>query len=121
MSVKHTRKPRDLAFVQGPTEDGKGACVLRLKDGELSAGEIRPAREGEPIADRELVRLTPLREGTPVCEVEVLHPPSSRKPPVGPTEAGKPSNGPARVSTPSYRKNWSAVFGAKRKNDFSVN
>jgi len=122
MSVKPKRKPQDLAFLQGPTEDGKGARVLRLRDGELSAGEIRPAKEGEPLADRELVRLTPLQEGAPVCEVEVLHTPASRTPSEPPAEAaGKP--GPARVSSESYRKNWSAVFGAgnKRKRDFSVN
>jgi hypothetical protein len=119
MSAKRKRKPRDLAFLQGPTEDGKGARVLRLRDGELSAGEIRPAREGEPLADRELVRLTPLQEGAPVCEVEVLHAPASR----APAEAdGKPAApGPARVSTESYRKNWSAVFGTKRKRDFDLN
>jgi hypothetical protein len=122
MSVKPKRKPRDLAFLQGPTDDGKGARVLRLKDGELSAGEIRPAKEGEPLADRELVRLTPLQEGAPVCEVEVLHGPAPRPPSEAPAEAaGKPAPGPARVSSDSYRKNWSTVFGAKRKRDFSVN
>ena len=123
MSAKRTRKPpRDLAILQGPTEDGKGARVLRLKDGELSAGEIRPAREGEPLADRELVRLTPLHEGAPVCEVEVLHGPAPSAPaPATSDVRAKPVPGPARVSTESYRKNWSTVFGAKRKRDFSVN
>jgi len=125
MSAKPTRKPpRDLAILQGPTEDGKGARVLRLKDGELSAGEIRPAREGEPLADRELVRLTPLHEGAPVCAVEVLHGPAPSAPAPASSDVGsqpKPAQGPARVSTESYRKNWSAVFGAKRKRDFSVN
>jgi len=96
--------------------------VLRLKDGALSVGEIRPAKEGEPLADRELVRLTPLDEGAPVCEVEVLHAPAPRTPSEAPAEAtGKPAPGPARVSSESYRKNWSTVFGAKRKRDFSVN
>lgn len=118
MSAKRKRTPpRDLAFLQGPTEDGKGARVLRLRDGELSAGEIRPAREGEPVTDRELVRLKPLGEGGPVCEVEVLHAPER---PARPGD-DKPSQGPARVSTESYRKNWSAVFGAKKKRDYSVN
>jgi hypothetical protein len=116
MSAKRKRKPRDLAILQGPTEDGKGARVLRLKDGELSAGEIRPAREGEPITDRELVRLKPLSEGAPICEVEVLH-----APPSAATEAAKGGPGPAQVATDTYRKNWSAVFGGKRKRDYSVN
>ena len=118
MSGKRTQKrPRDLAILQGPTEDGKGARVLRVKDGEISAGEVRPAREGEPLADRELVKLTPLHEGAPICEVEVLHGPSAAAPAV----TDRSSQGPARVSTESYRKNWSAVFGAKRKRDYSVN
>jgi len=115
MSGKRTRKsPRDLAILQGPTEDGQGARVLRVKDGEISAGEVRPAGEGEPLADRELIKLTPLREGAPICEVEVLHAPAPR----GEDRSGQ---GPARISTESYRKNWSAVFGGKRKRDYSVN
>jgi hypothetical protein len=121
MSAKR-KKPRDLAILQGPTEDGKGARVLRLKDGELSAGEIRPAREGEPITDRELVRLKPISEGAPICEVEVLHAPAARVPAVNNAgAAAKPGPGPAQVATDSYRKNWSAVFGGKRKRDYSVN
>lgn len=115
MSAKRKRKPRDLAILQGPTEDGQGARVLRLKDGAISAGEIRPAREGEPITDRELVRLKPLEQGGPVCEVEVLHDPAQAG---AQTKAGP---GPAQVATDSYRKNWSTVFGGKRKRDYSVN
>ena len=111
------KPPRDLAILQGPTEDGQGARVLRLKDGELSAGEVRPAREGEPIADRELVKLTPLQPGAPICEVEVLSGPAQR----ASDDPAKPSQGPARVSTESYRKNWSTVFGTKRKRDYSLN
>lgn len=117
MRAKRKTKPRDLAILQGPTEDGKGARVLRVKDGEISAGEIRPAREGEPITDRELVRLKPLEDGGPVCEIEVLHAPA--KPSAA--EAAKAGPGPAQVATDSYRKNWSAVFGGKRRRDYSVN
>lgn len=128
MSGTRKRKlPRDLAILQGPTEDGRGARVLRVRDGELSAGEVRPAREGEPIADRELVRLTPLREGAPVCEVEVLHgsrdleKAEPKRAERAEPKAGPAHPGPAQVATDSYRKNWSAVFGAKRKRDYSVN
>jgi hypothetical protein len=115
--ARKKKPPRDLAILQGPTEDGQGARVLRLKDGELSAGEVRPAREGEPIADRELVKLTPLQPGGPICEVEVL----AGSPPRASDDLAKPSQGPARVATESYRKNWSTVFGAKRKREYSVN
>jgi hypothetical protein len=122
MSAKRKRKPRDLAILQGPTEDGKGARVLRVKDGEISAGEIRPAREGEPITDRELVRLKPLEDGGPVCEVEVLHAPAKPSA-ANDVKAGdaKAGPGPAQVATDSYRRNWSAVFGGKRKRDYSMN
>jgi hypothetical protein len=74
-------------------------------------------REGQAIQHQELVRLRPLDADVPVCEVEVLHAPER------PARPGtdKPSQGPARVSTQSYRKNWSAVFGAKKKRDYSVN
>jgi hypothetical protein len=94
-----------------------------VKDGEVSAGEIRPAREGEPIADRELVRLKPLEDGGPVCEVEVLHAPPAKPSPADGAKTGdaKAGPGPAQVATDSYRKNWSAVFGGKRKRDYSVN
>lgn len=113
-----TRRKSDIAILQGPTEDGLGARVVRVKDGTVSAGEVRPAREGEPLDQRELVRLTPVQEQLPICEVEVLHAP---EPPAA-GAAGKASPGPAQVATDTYRKNWSAVFGAKRKrSDYSVN
>ena len=56
--------PKDVALLHGPTEDGEGARVLRLKDGELYAGEVRPVREGQPVNEHELVRLRPI-EGRP--------------------------------------------------------
>jgi hypothetical protein len=122
MSGKRTpKRPRDLAILQGPTEDGKGARVVRVKDGEISAGEVRPAREGEPVGDRELVRLTPLGDGGPICEVQVLHGPGEAQ---GESPAGREdrsTQGPVRVANETYRKNWSAVFGNKRKRDYSVN
>lgn len=114
MKKKRTRPlprpvPQDIAILHGPTEDGEGARVLRLKGGELYAGEVRPVREGQPVNDAELVRLRPLDEHTPVCEVEVLHAPETR-------EKG---SGPARVATDSYRRNWNTVFGGSRK--YAVN
>jgi hypothetical protein len=113
-----TRRKSDIAILQGPTDDGLGARVVRVKDGAVSAGEVRPAREGEPLAQRELVRLKPLHAELPICEVEVLHAPLDE--PAAP--GGKASPGPAQVATDTYRKNWSAVFGAKRKRgDYSVN
>lgn len=134
------RPPDDIAIVHGPTADGGGARVLRLKRGAVYAGEMRPAREGQPItAGEELVRLRPLLpnpapalaggardERVSVCEVEVLHAAADAK------DAGEQrrGTGPARVSTDTYRRNWNAVFGAPKsrkparrsgRSDWSVN
>jgi hypothetical protein len=122
---KPRSKPRDIAIVAGPTEDGQGARVVRIREGNLSAGEIRPVREGESITHSEVVRLRPLDAEQRVCEVEVLHSPQ-------PSAATRDKNADdaaprrrARVATPNYRKNWSAIFETKRKrrtrSDWSVN
>ena len=109
---------KDIAILHGPTEDGEGARLLRLKDGEVFSGEIRPAREGQPVDQHELVRLRPLHPHLPVCEVEVLHAPK-------PSPDSRPSTGPARVSNRRYRQNWNTIFGTPRKpktrTDWSVN
>lgn len=116
MKKKRARPvPKDLALLHGPTEDGEGARVLRLKDGELYAGEVRPVRQGQPVNEQELVRLKPIEGRPALCEVEVLHQPKDDKP---------KSPGPARVATESYRRNWNAVFGASTKKvrpDYSLN
>lgn len=108
----------DIAILGGPTEDGQGAHVVRIRAGNVSAGEIRPVKDGEPITHNEVVRLRPLDSDQRVCEVEVLHAPPAAKP-------AQTASGPARVSTPNYRKNWNTIFASKRKrrgkNDWSVN
>jgi hypothetical protein len=114
------KPPQDVAIVHGPTEDGEGARVLRVKNGALYAGEVRPVREGQPIEHHELVRLRPLRENSPVCEVEVVH-----EPPAASAQKSR-GQGPARVASDTYRKNWNTIFGAgkqkrARGNDWSVN
>lgn len=119
-------KAIDVAFLQGPTEDGKGARVVRVRNGMISAGEVRPAREGEPLHDRELVRLKPIHAELPICAIEVLHGPTSAPEVAAESADGRSSGGssdarsearPARVATDSYRKNWSAVFARKRANN----
>ena len=106
------RLPDDVALLHAPTDDGEGARVLRLRKGELYAGEVRPAREGQPIDHHEVVRLKPLGPDARLCEVEVLHAPSAR--PEGPARRG--SQGPVQIATESYRRNWGQVFGASRAN-----
>lgn len=104
------RLPDDVAFLHSPTEDGGGARVLRLRKGELYAGEVRPALEGKPIGQHEVVRLKPLAADSRLCEVEVVHAPATRSEPAPRAE----SSGPSRVATDNYRRNWSHVFGASR-------
>jgi hypothetical protein len=106
---KRPAPPTDIAILHSPTEDGKGARVVRIRDGEVSAGEIRPVREGEAINQSEVVRLRPMEHDERVCEVEVLHaPPAAAQ--SAQTEPRSASSGPARVTTPNYRKNWSTIF-----------
>jgi hypothetical protein len=126
MSESKPQKPKDIAILGGPTEDGQGAKVLRIREGIVSEGEIRPVKEGETITHNEVVRLRPLDAENRVCEVEVLHSPATSKPAqLRPTDdaASKPRR--ARVSTPNYRKNWSAIFEQKpkrrSKSDWSIN
>src|SRR5205085_1972036 len=104
---------KDIAILHGPTEDGEGTRVLRLKSDGIYAGELRPAREGRPIGAGELVRLRPLHERLPICEVEVLHAPAQHtpaRPDEVPETERRAGNGPARVANESYRRNWNAVF-----------
>ncbi len=116
------KKVRDIAILGAPTEDGRGAQLLRVREGQVSTGELRPVKEGQPITGSEVVRLHPLDESKRICEVEVLHAPASEK---RTEQAGTTLARPARIATKSYRKNWSTIFEAKRKkrpgNDWSVN
>jgi hypothetical protein len=96
----------DVAILCGPTEDRQGQRLIRLREGELQAGEVRAVRQGAPLHGRELVRLSP-REKTPqVCDVEVLHP--AEAPPGDRV-------GPAQVATDRYRDNWELIFGSGAK------
>ena len=110
----------DFAILGGPTADGEGAHLLRFREGTVSAGEIRPVREGEPITHRELVRLHPMDEDKRVCRVETLHEPPREI--VEARQSNEPRRSrPARVSNDRYRKNWDAIFDNKKKRDYSVN
>jgi len=115
MSDTKRQTPKDIAILSGPTEDGQGARVVRIREGgDVTAGEIRPVREGEPLHQSELVRLRPLDASQRVCEVEVLHAPEERSGRGGSRGArGRDtasSSGPARVSNAKYRNNWSLIF-----------
>ena len=133
MAQSNKRGSRDVAFLYAPTEDGKGARILRSRDGTLEAGEVRPAKDGQPLHG-ELVRLEPRPDAPCVCDVQVLHegpkrestatPSPAPSEPVGGPAPGETAGRPAQVATEDYRLNWDRVFGgAKRrpKRDTSLN
>jgi len=110
----------DFAILGGPTEDGEGTHLVRFRAGGVSAGEIRPVKEGEPVTHRELVRLHPVDAERRVMRVETLHAP---EPTPERSEVARPSR-PARVSNERYRRNYDAIFESKRSkedDDWSVN
>lgn len=126
--------PKDIAILSGPTEDGQGARVVRIREGgDVSSGEIRPVRDGEPINQSELVRLHPLDAQKRVCAVEVLHAPAAsgadksegdKAEKVQPEPKRASGAGPVRVSNAKYRQNWSVIFGGSDKSkdgDWSLN
>lgn len=108
-------------LVHAPTEDGKGARVLRARKGRVEAGEVRPLEEGKPIHG-DVVKLR-AREGSPlVYDVDVEVPAPARASTPEPQETKAPvreRTGPAMVATDEYREGWAAVFGrgarAKKK------
>jgi hypothetical protein len=101
MSDAASPKEHDVALVCGPTDDRQGAKVLRARKGVLEAGEVRPIVEGQSLAGREVVRLTPRADAPALCDVEVMYP----------AEARRDQQGPAQVATDEYRANWERIFG----------
>jgi hypothetical protein len=103
-----TTEEFDVVMFAGKTEDGEGAQVLRARPGKVEAGEVRPVREGKPIASGEVVRLERRQDAPALYDVHVLHtvePPASRA-----TRAG-----PAQVATDEYRRAWERTFGTPEK------
>jgi hypothetical protein len=95
-------------IVGGPSEDGQGVSILRVREDRVEAGELRAATEGKPIVG-ELVKLTPRAEHQRLFDVEVL----ARGPRPKPTEArGRAHKGPPRVASGSYRSGWDRIFGS---------
>ncbi len=100
----------DVVLLHGPTEDGEGAQVIRARGECLEAGEVRPMREGRPLAPKsEVVKLTPRKESPRLYDVQVEHvvAPASEGP-----QAAKA--GPPQVATPAYRESWERTFGPGR-------
>jgi hypothetical protein len=103
----------DVVLVHGATGDGEGARVLRARPGQIEAGEVRPLRQGQPLAPGgEVVRLT-ARSGAPcVYDVKVDY----EVPTPAPARA---ATGPAQVATPAYRESWDRTFAPVRRSDLN--
>ncbi len=98
---KHASK--DVVLVHSPTEDQQGVKVLRVRDGTLETGEIRPLREGASLQGVEIVKLKE-REGSPVLwDVDVQYDGRAK---------GTSHPGPARVTSREYRQNYDTIFGS---------
>jgi hypothetical protein len=109
------KKPTDVVFVHGPTPSG--VQITRLREDRVEAGELRPMKEGQPIAG-EVVKLSRREESDRLFDVEVLAKVASKAPP--PTdEPARDRKGPSRVSNERFRANWDIVFGAssRKKSD----
>ena len=63
------RSSQDVVLIHGLSDDKKGLRVLRARNDQVEAGEVRPLVEGQPITS-DVVRLKP-RAGMPLlCDVE---------------------------------------------------
>ena len=83
-----------------PTADGDGVHVLRARNEQLEAGELRSIKEGKPIVG-EIVSLEPRPDNPRICDVRESYR----------STASGPKKGPAQVATKEYRDNWDEVFG----------
>jgi hypothetical protein len=105
----------DVVLLRGATDDGEGARVLRARRGRIEAGEVRPLREGRPLASGgEVVRLEPRKETPALFDVHVEHVVTA---PEDSAEASTERSGPAQVATPAYRESWERTFGRARKSN----
>jgi hypothetical protein len=114
---------RDVAILYAPTDDGKGARVVRARNGAFETGEVRPIQDGQPINQGELVRLSPRADAPCVCDVEVLHekPAEASSSDEASAAPDRSLGRPALVASEDYRVNWDRIFGPSRKRERSLN
>lgn len=104
---------KDVIVVGGPSEDGAGVSILRVREDRVEAGELRAATPGKPITG-ELVKLSPRQESDRVFDVEVLAKGPMSSGPSNDTQRAAPTRkGPAKVASDAYRTNWDGIFGSK--------
>jgi len=101
------RSGQDVVLIAGLSEDKKGLRVLRARNDQVEAGEVRPLVEGQPITS-DVVRLKP-RAGMPLlCDVETEVAISNPQPTQ--SKSNKPRSGPAQVANRAYRDNWDTIW-----------
>lgn len=100
----------DVVLLHSPTDDGAGVRVLRAREGRLEAGEMRPAKAGQPLVSGELVALTPRCESPALFDVKVAYTAPKRD-----GAAAMPHKGPALVNSHDYRDRWETIFRASRE------
>ena len=97
----------DVVMVNGKTDDGHGARVLRARPGRLEAGEVRPLREGRPLGKGEVVSLSRRKDAPALYDVKVEHVVDAPHEPA----PHKTTPGPAQIATRAYRESWERIFG----------
>jgi hypothetical protein len=107
MSEEKGEEKHDVILVHGRTEDGEGIRALRSRPGRLESAEIRPAKEGVPIDNRELITLRERGESPLLWDVDVLYDGKEERGETTTTRAG-----PAQVATEKYRRNWELAFSS---------
>jgi hypothetical protein len=110
-SEKKESDALDVVLIHGATGDGEGARVLRARAGHLETGEIRPLREGQPLATGgEVVRLVERPNAPCLYDVKVDY-----KVPGTTATAPRTATGPAQVATRAYRDSWERTFAPPRR------
>jgi hypothetical protein len=84
--------------------EGHGTRVLRARPGQLEAGEVRPLRQGQPLAPGgEVVRLVERADSANIYDVKVDYKAPS-------TPAKSAGGGPPQVASAEYRASWERTF-----------
>ncbi len=97
----------DVMLVHSKTADGEGAVVLRKKGEDLSIGEVRPLKEGQPVHG-DVVRLEQREEHPALFDVHT-------ELEVGTKTPSRAHAGPARVASGQYRAGWESLWGRGRR------
>ena len=95
-------KPFDVVIPKGPTKDGRGLLVTRLRPEGETESRLYVVPDGTPfVGGGEMIELRP-REGKPGYDVEVLY-----------KHGEPPGSGPPKVTSDAYREGWDVVFGRR--------